>query len=174
MLQFSKHKEMALFLSSLTQAAITIFSSFCTAPVKAAGARKIGKPIPEADIYGTVHFTGHTAGKVEIALNKDMARQLAANVAMCEPSQLSDKDIYDGVGEVINQIAGHTRTRLWDEGFKTEISIPVVTGKSNLPEPDKKDTAAIYVIDFDCSAGFIALQICLRFAQAKPTGIAQS
>ena len=174
MLQFEKHKEMSMFLTAFTQAAIGIFSSFSTSPVTAKGARKLETPVPKADIYGTIHLTGTTSGKVEVALNKDMARQLAANIALCDPDQLSDDDIYDGVGEVINQIAGHTRTKLWDKGYKTEISIPVVTPKSNRSEFGEKNKQAIYVIDFDCSAGFVVLQICLRITKAKPVPVVQS
>lgn len=171
----SKNKEETLIiLASFTKAAIGIFSAFSTAPVKATGARKIEKPISETDIFGTILFVGNPAGKVEIALNKDMARQLAANLALCQSEELTDKDIFDGVGEVINQIAGNTRTLLWNEGLKTEISIPAVTAESNLSELDKKETRSIYVIDFDCSAGFVALQICLQITQKKPIETVQS
>ncbi|MCP4706622.1 MAG: chemotaxis protein CheX [candidate division Zixibacteria bacterium] len=172
--QLSKQKEISLILSSFAQSSIGIFSAFSSVPVKATGARKIDEQISETDIYGTILFVGIPAGKVEICLNKDMARQLAANIALCEPEELSDEDVYDGVGEIINQIAGNTRTLLWDEGFKTEISTPAVTDESNLSEYDKKRNQSIYIIDFDCSAGFVALQICLRFTEKKPIEALQS
>ncbi len=174
MLQSSNHKETSMILSSFTRAAIGIFSAYSTAPVKATGARKIGLPIPETDIYGTILFVGKPAGKVEIAINKDMAGQLAANLALCQPEELSNEDILDGVGEVINQIAGNTRTLLWDEGLKTEISLPAVTEESNFSELDKKETRTIYVIEFDSAAGFVALQICLLITKKKPIESVQS
>lgn len=162
-----KNNEMSLFLASFTKAATGVISAFSTSPIKATGARPIAGPIREADIYGIIHLSGTTSGSVEIALDKNVARQLAANIAICDPSQLSAEDIYDGVGEIINQIVGNTRTILWDNGYKTEISIPVVTGKSNLLESIEKDHPSIYIIEFDCPAGFIALQICFYLINSK-------
>jgi len=166
-MQLSKKKEMSLFLAAFSQSAIDIFSSLSSSPITASGARKVESPVPTADIFGTIHLSGNMSGKAEIALDKDMARKLASNIGQCDPDQLSDEDIHDGVGEIINQIAGNTRTKLWAKGYKTEISLPVVSQKSNLDESIFQTGQPIYVIDFDCSAGFIALQICLRFTNTK-------
>ncbi len=174
MLQFAKNKEMSLLLTAFTLAVIDVFSSFSTSRVTATGARKVEQPILSADIYGTMYLSGDTTGKVEVALDKEMAKQMAANIGRCDPELLSDDEINDGVGELINQIAGNTRTRLWGQGYKTEISLPKVTGYSNLAESDKTDKQSIYVIDFDCSCGFVALQMCLRVTKSKPVQTTQS
>lgn len=174
MLQSAKQKEISLFLNAFSQAAIDLFSALSLSSIKAIGARQVEKPIPSADIYGTMKLTGHASGKIEIALDKNLARQISAKIGHCDPDLLDDKEINDGIGELINQIAGNTRTKLWDKGFKTEISIPVVSQKSNLDESISQTGHPIYVIDFDCSAGFVALQICLHFTNFKPVLVMQS
>jgi len=172
--QITKHTEMSIFLTAFTQAAIDVFSAFSKSRVTATGVRKIEQPLPSADIYGTMFLTGDTTGKIEVALYKKLARQVAANIGHCDPEQLNDDEINDGVGELVNQIAGNTRTKLWEQGYKTEISPPKVTEHSNIAESDKKNNQSIYVIDFNCTCGFAALQICLRLTNSKPVATTQS
>ena len=99
--------------------------------------------LPEADIYGVMEFTGQVEGTASIALNKELAAIFSSTIAFCDPSDLQDEDLCDGVGEIINQISGKIRTALWDAGFKFEISTPKIY---NMPPPNKVEPGTNFLV----------------------------
>jgi len=152
---------------AIKRAVIDIFSSFSISGITVSDIREIENPVSSAEFYGAIKISGDISGMIEIALNKSMAITLAACVGHCDPNQLSENDYCDGVGETINQITGRARTLLWDLGYKTEILVPQITVKSSLIEFIQKNKQTIYIIDFNCSEYFIALQTSLQINKTK-------
>jgi chemotaxis protein CheX len=82
------------------------------------------------DISGIIGFTGEAKGAVAISLTENTALRITKTLTQKEHESL-DNYVTDGVGEIINIIAGNVKKNL-EEMFRLKISIPtVVKGKSH-------------------------------------------
>ncbi len=85
------------------------------------------------DISGLVSFTGQSvAGIVAISLNSTTARALVAQMLGMEPDEVDDESLKDGVGEMINIIAGQMKVLFSDTPHDFDISLPsIIQGKNH-------------------------------------------
>ncbi len=90
---------------------------------------------PEGNIEGTVllssiTFKGDCDGCLTICCDTFCAQAIARNMLGLDTAvELSEEEIYDAFGEVVNMVMGSVKRRLEDEFGRFEVSIPtVITG----------------------------------------------
>jgi chemotaxis protein CheX len=83
------------------------------------------------DVSGVIGLSGLAQGMVVLSLEKQVAKQAAAALLMCEVETLSENDLVDAVGELTNMVSGAAKARL--EEYNLAISLPsVVMGEGHL------------------------------------------
>jgi CheY-specific phosphatase CheX len=118
----------------------------------------------EENICGSIRISGSLNGKINIVFDEKLANKLAANLALCDEDALGDKDKYEGAGEIINQIVGNTRTKLWKSGNRFEISLPTDEIK-NCRHPNSENYDH-YIIKFDCAGEKFYLLVDIQSVQS--------
>lgn len=125
------------------------------------------------DICGVMPLTGYLEGCLAVGLSTLLARRLSARMAGCDEEFITDKDLPDGVGEVINQISGKVKTILSEQDKKVEIDLPKVHQGAN-GNIIEIDSLPVIVLLFECESEPFALYVCLRqnadsFAEQRET-----
>lgn len=83
------------------------------------------------DITGLLEFSGGRKGALLMTMPEEMALKAVGGMLGMELTEI-DEDVCDGVGELINIIAGGAKTKLQEKGVDFELSIPnTVIGKSH-------------------------------------------
>ena len=84
----------------------------------------------EWDISGVIGLSGEARGAVVICLKATMAIKLTDMLTNTKHSSIDD-EVVDGIGEIINIIAGNVKREL-EEAFRLVISLPtIVEGKGH-------------------------------------------
>lgn len=113
------------------------------------------------DISGVMGLTGAATGSVVISMPGKLACQVVGNMLQMEPEDELSSDVCDGVGEVINMVAGQAKAMLVKTKYHFTISIPSVVKGQGHEISHKKGTPNIVVLfETDLEQDF-ALQVCL-------------
>lgn|SRR5690606_13086683 len=84
-------------------------------------------PTFEADVIGTLGFTGTRAGTVIVRANEALAKTIAAKMLMMEPDELGGlSEACDGFGELVNMISGNFKNAWVANGNQMDLSVPNV------------------------------------------------
>ena len=80
------------------------------------------------DISGIVGVSGKTAGTSAVSLPADLAVKCISAMMGGEeiPGGINDTIVHDGVGELINMIAGQAKTTLSSTPLRFEITLPTI------------------------------------------------
>lgn len=123
-----------------------------------------GKPFLKPDDYGLeevsgiIGLAGETAGAVVLSFTRETAIKVVSKLAQKNYVALTN-EVIDGVGELINIIAGNAKKDLLD--FRIDISLPgVVVGDSyqiHWPEG-----IPVVVLPFDSDIGRFSVSVSLR------------
>lgn len=99
------------------------------------------------DITAIIGLAGSGSGSVMISFPMELARIIVAKMLGCESSSLSKLDVKDGIGEIVNMVAGAAKSSFGDTKYKFNISLPmVVEGEAQSVEIcHKKDVPCIEV-----------------------------
>lgn len=117
---------------------------------------------PEAqnlnEISAIIGLAGETVGAVVLSFGRDTAVHMVSRFAGKQYQALS-RDVIDGVGELVNILAGNAKKGLKD--YRIEISLPgVVTGKQykiNWPQG-----IPVITIPYKSSLGNFSINVSLR------------
>ncbi|MFQ5649184.1 MAG: chemotaxis protein CheX [bacterium] len=82
------------------------------------------------DITGVLGFSGGRRGSVLITFSDAIALKAIGGMLGMEFTEV-DADVRDGVGELVNMIAGGAKTKLQNKGIDFELSIPNTVIGSN-------------------------------------------
>lgn len=118
-------------------------------------------PAREGSLYGWMQLTGETPGVVVISIGSDLARDLLARLAGCGPDDLSEADVLDGLGEIVNQVAGRTATILTQQGVRVSIGLPSLEGDSG-KRLDINEEHPCYALVFECLKRRMSVQVQLE------------
>lgn len=82
------------------------------------------------DVSAVMGVVGdHGDGFVGVSFNSELASKVVSSILGIEPTELEDADINDGVGELINMIAGSAKNALLGSPYKFQAGLPnVITG----------------------------------------------
>lgn len=113
------------------------------------------------DVSGVMGLSGTASGSVVVSLPKDLACSIVAQMLGEEkvPADLTS-DVCDGIGEIINMIAGQAKAMLVKTKYHFTISIPSVVSGQGHEISHKKGTPNIVVL-FEADGQTFALQVCL-------------
>lgn len=82
------------------------------------------------NISGFMVLNGDKLGIISITVSRNTAAQLLMYMTGIAASELSDEELYDGLAEMANMVAGSAKAQLSDTDYYFEISSPfVVAGK---------------------------------------------
>lgn len=122
---------------------------------------------PHGELSGSVNLTGAIAGQVTLSMSRNCAAELAGRVIGCRHDELSPSDITAVAGEIINQIAGVVRTRLWREDWTFDITLPDIATNPEQPSFSQK-TGEWRITTLDAEGFALKLQISIEFQQREP------
>ena len=117
------------------------------------------------DVSGLMGITGETEGVVAVTFHQDLAFDLVAKMVGCSPDDLSVDDVNDGIGELINMIAGSTKKNLSGTRYEFSISLPTVVMGHGHQIAHQRNVPVIVVV-FDCNGRPFAVQLCVTSAQS--------
>jgi CheY-specific phosphatase CheX len=115
-------------------------------------------------LQARMQFTGEPSGSVSVAVPREVAREIAANILGLEPDDPAvDRRLSDALGEVLNVTCGHLLTRLFGEEPVFTMTVPETSTLEHLRWRElleHPDTIAVR-----CDEQFALLQ--LRLSQAR-------
>lgn len=115
-------------------------------------------PPPTYDIAGNIGLSGDAQGVVALAFAESSAMSTVATM-LGTKDKLSETDLIDGIGELVNIVAGHAKKDLTD--FKLDISLPNVAIGKNVHVAAPTGTQTI-LVPFFCEIGDFQMEIALR------------
>ncbi len=112
------------------------------------------------DVSGVMGLTGTANGSVVVSLSKNLACTVVGKMLGEDPASELTDDVCDGIGEIINMIAGQAKAMLVKTKYHFTISIPSVVSGNNHEISHKKGTPNIVVL-FEALDQPFSLQVCL-------------
>jgi chemotaxis protein CheX len=118
--------------------------------------KKDGEPIH--DISGIIGMSGSAQGAISLSFPKAVALK-AVSAMLGSEIKIIGPELTDGIGEIVNIIAGNAKQYLTQ--FKLTISLPnVVVGKNHSITPPSG--AASIVVPFSAPIGEFAMEVSLK------------
>jgi chemotaxis protein CheX len=151
----------AKYINPFLSASINLFRDYLSLKVESGSpfVRKDAQTLEE--VSAIIGLAGETAGAVVLSFSRETAIQIVSSFAGKEYRMLG-KEVLDGVGELVNIIAGNAKKDLLD--FRISISLPgVITGSSykiHWPEG-----VPVVSIPFSSSLGDFSVNVSLRDVQ---------
>jgi chemotaxis protein CheX len=101
------------------------------------------------DISGVMVLSGGVEGFVAITCPGPLARKIVSRMLQVEPGEETEEDIMDGIGEVMNMIAGAAKAELVGTKKVFQLNIPnvIIGGPHNLGQP--RTGSPVVVITFE-------------------------
>ena len=114
-------------IKAMTEAVTEAFST--TMSIELAQAAELPEAVPQAELICSIGLAGTLEGSVSVSLTAKSAAAIVGAMLGCDVAPGSP-DVSDGMGEVVNMIAGGIKMRAAALGFNFNVSIPtVVEGK---------------------------------------------
>jgi chemotaxis protein CheX len=118
----------AEYINPFLKASINLFKEYLGLQAVAGKPHLLGDPQDLDLVSAIIGLAGDTRGAVVLSFSRETAIRIVSKMAGQEYKALSN-EVLDGVGELINIIAGNAKQDLLD--FRIEISLPgVITGNS--------------------------------------------
>ena len=107
-------------------------------------------------LSGIIKIEGKVDGAIVLNMPEDVALSVASGFTGEELKRVTS-DVVDAIGELTNIVAGDAKTRLFQEGYEFDISLPrVVLGRNLLTIGS--DRAPWVVISFQSNVGSFDLE----------------
>jgi len=112
------------------------------------------------DISGTMGLLGKTEGFVAVVFREALARKLVCRMLQINPGEETDEDIRDGVGELMNIIAGAAKAELANTEHSFSFSLPaVIVGGPHTVGQIRG--VPVVVIAFDAEGDAFEVMVCM-------------
>lgn len=114
------------------------------------------------DISGVMVLSGGVEGFVAFTCPDSLARKVVCRMLQVEPGEETEEDIMDGIGEVMNMIAGAAKAELVGTKKVFQLNIPnvIVGGPHNLGQP--RMGAPVVVIEFETEGDKLEVLVCMK------------
>ena len=112
------------------------------------------------DLSGIMSLAGEKKGAIMISFYENLAKKIIAAIMAVPEEEITEEEEHDGVGELINMIAGGAKARLGDSDTHFLLSAPtVITGNQHrvIQQKDMPCVVLVYKIEED----YFAVQICM-------------
>lgn len=123
---------------------------------------------PEATSHGyysgTIGLSGQAEGFVSVTFSKELATNVVCKMLMMTPEEITEEDIRDGVGELMNVVAGAAKAELVNTKHAFQLSIPQVFsgGPHTVAQPRG---IPVFIIEFQADGNPFDVMVCLRQKQ---------
>jgi chemotaxis protein CheX len=118
----------AKYINPFLKASMNLFKEYLGLQAESGKPYLLGDPQDLEAISAIIGLAGDTRGAVVLSFSRETAIAIVSKMAGHELKVLGN-EVLDGVGELVNIIAGNAKQDLLE--FRIEISLPgVVTGKS--------------------------------------------
>ena len=117
-----------------------------------------GHPYPSYDISGVIGLSGDAQGSISLSFPRADAENFV-KLMLDNPPSLSEEEMVDGVGEIVNIIAGNAKQHLTN--FNLSISLPnVIIGKKHTLSG--QSGSPTIVVPFSGDNGKFAMEVSLK------------
>ncbi len=117
-------------------------------------------PLHFGDVSGVMALAGERKGVIMISFFESYAKKIISSIMAVPEEEISEDDENDGVGELINMIAGGAKARLGESEGSFYLSAPsVVTGNQHRVI-QQKDIPCVVMV-FKTEDDYFAVQLCL-------------
>ncbi len=151
----------AKYINPFIFASMNLFKEYLGLDVESGTPYILDDPRSLDEVSGIIGLAGETTGSVVLSFSRDTAVKIISKFAG-HTYQALGSDVIDGVGELINIVAGNAKKDLLD--YKIVISLPgVITGSDyriHWPE-----NVPVISVPFSSSAGDFTLNVSLRDAE---------
>lgn len=148
----------AKYINPFIQASVNLFQNYIGIEVKAGKPYLRKDPQDLEEVSGIIGLAGETVGAVVLSFSRETAIEVIARMENKKYQALTN-EVIDGVGELVNVIAGNAKRDLTD--FRIDISLPgIVTGRSYMihwPEG-----IPVIAIPFESEIGHFSVNVSLR------------
>jgi chemotaxis protein CheX len=112
------------------------------------------------DISAIMPFTGKVEGEVVVCFEEALAREVVGRIVSTSPEELTKDELKDGVGEIVNIIAGNAKAALSSTEYQHTIGLPtVVLGQGH--EISHPGNAPCIVVIFDVGGQPMAILVSM-------------
>lgn len=111
------------------------------------------------DISGIMGLSGDVAGAIVVSFEKDAACKIIANMLGEEKPEM-DNEVKDGIGEIVNLIAGQAKTMLAETQYHFKVSIPTTIIGSGHEIKHVKGVPCI-VAKFDIDGSIFTVEVSI-------------
>ncbi len=119
----------------------------------------------QGDVSGIIGLSGKAEGTVVITFRRDLAQDIISRIMGVKPGQIKAETIHDGVGEIINMIAGSAKKALCKASYDFQLSLPtIIVGHGH--EAGCPENAPIAVILFDVGSDAFVVNVSLSLTRA--------
>jgi chemotaxis protein CheX len=115
-------------------------------------------PYPEYDISGVIGLSGEAQGSISLSFSKATATRFVKTM-LGNIESINEDDLIDGVGEIVNIIAGNAKAYLTK--FSLSISLPNVIIGNNHTLAGQSGSPTI-VVPFTCQTVTFIMEVSLK------------
>ena len=98
------------------------------------------------DVSAIMPFTGKAEGEVVVCFHEDLARQIVSRIMNTQPALLNITELREGIGEIVNIIAGNAKAALSTTEYAHQITLPAIVFGQNHEISHPGDAPCIVVI----------------------------
>jgi chemotaxis protein CheX len=118
-------------------------------------------PFHYGDVSAIMALAGEKKGVIMISFYESLSKRIISSIMGATLDELSEEEHHDGVGEIINMIAGGAKARLGDSDAHFLLSAPtVITGNQHrvIQQKDIPCVVMVFKVEEEC----FAVQLCLN------------
>ncbi len=113
------------------------------------------------EVSGIMGLAGDAVGSVVISFPRQLAESVVSKfLGIEEGEDVTEEDVRDGIGEILNMISGKAKTLLANTEYHFRLSIPTVIIGQDYEISHPKDTPCIVVVFESMNLKFV-LQVSL-------------
>ena len=146
------------YINPFLAASVNLFRDYLGLKVKNGTPFILDDPQNLSEVSAIIGLAGETAGAVVLSFSRETAIEIVSRMEKRTYTALGT-EVIDGVGELVNIIAGNAKKDLLD--FRIDISLPgVITGQTyriHWPEG-----VPVVAIPFESDAGPFSVNVSLR------------
>ena len=148
----------ARFINPFLAASINLFKDYLGIEVRGLNPFVRLDPHKLEEVSGVIGLAGDTLGAVVLSFSRQTAMNVVSVFSKRSYTALTN-EVLDGVGELVNIIAGNAKKDL--EEFRIQISLPgVIVGSSySIKWPDG---VPVITIPFDSNLGSFSVNVSLK------------
>jgi chemotaxis protein CheX len=118
------------------------------------------------DVSGIMTIGGSIEGTVVVSLGEELARSIVGKIISVPPKQVTQDEVRDGIGELVNIVSGNARAALAQSEYEHKIELPTVaTGMDK--EMAHPRNAPCIVILFDVGGEPMAVMVSMALRAAE-------